>query len=406
MTENQFICDFAWTQLYNTPSGTVTPCCVYGEPIKKEDGTPFLLQKDSVKDIFKSEYLKKLRKSFLKGEKPKQCEFCWKQEDLGYESRRIQNNNYNKFLNIDIDYNLELDYPTEYELILSNSCNLKCRSCNPVLSTQWMKEERGYSKEDSEILDLPKVDLSNVQVGNKESKFIKEISDWAPHIRKIQTLGGEPLYGNTWKYVINYLIQNNYSKNITISIATNGTLYEEEFITSLCDNFSNVTIGLSIDGKGDVFEYLRKNGIWKDVDLNLKNYQTNFSTYTNYEHYFRFTVSWINAISIVDFDKYVKGNNKFSPIDYGILFEPNHMAIWNIPSFYKQKIKNKLLSHDFEKNESNINSIIDFMYSKQPSDDEIKNNFIKFKIIDKYRSEDTLNLIKNIDHELYNFFIS
>jgi len=404
MIEKKYICDFPWTQLYNTPSGTVTPCCVFGEPIKKDDGTPFLLQKDSIQEIFQSNYLKNLRESFNRGEKPNHCDFCWKQENLGYESRRIQNNQFHKDMNIEIDYDTHPEYPIEYEVILSNSCNLKCRSCNSILSTQWLKEQKKFTKDELEILDMPPIDLSNIQVGYKDSKYMTDISEWAPHVRKIQTLGGEPLYGDTWKYVIDYLIENGHSKQISLSISTNGTLYDEEFIKRLCDNFESITIGLSIDGQGQIFEFLRKNGKWNEVEENIINYQTKFSDYKNYEHYFRFTVSWINALFMPDFEKWVKNTNRFSPTNYGILFEPHHMALWNIPTFFKQKIKEKLESTEFKGNENNIKSLIEYMFSKSPTDSSIKNSFIKFKIIDKYRNESTLDIIKNIDSELYNFY--
>lgn len=404
MIKNNNICDFPWTQLYNTPDGEVTPCCVYGESIKKDDGTPFKLQHDSVHEIFNSNYLKDLRNRFKNGEKPKECEYCWKQERMGYESRRIQNNKVHRLDNLNLDYNSNPPFPIEYEIILSNSCNLKCRSCSSTLSTQWMKEQRSFSEYENKILNLPLVNPSMKQVGSNDSIFMTDISSWAPHVKRIQTLGGEPLYGNTWKYVIDYLIDNGHSTDQSLSIATNGTLYDEMFINRLIDNFKNITIGLSIDGQGKIFEYLRKNGNWDYVKQNIKNYQTNFSNNTNYEHYFRFTVSWINALFMVDFDNWIKENNRFSPIDYGILFEPEHMAMWNIPKFFKDKIEQKLLNHDFGINTSNIKSLIEYMYSKQPNDDEIKNSFIKFEIIDKYRNESTIDLIKDIDMELYNFF--
>ncbi len=36
------------------------------------------------------------------------------------------------------------------ELNLGNNCNIKCRTCHPSISSQWMKEERKFLEKEEE----------------------------------------------------------------------------------------------------------------------------------------------------------------------------------------------------------------------------------------------------------------
>ena len=51
-------------------------------------------------------------------------------------------------IGVEVDYNSEPNYPKEYQLVLNNSCNLKCRMCNPEYSSSWMKEVNLYTADE------------------------------------------------------------------------------------------------------------------------------------------------------------------------------------------------------------------------------------------------------------------
>ena len=61
------ICMLPWTSLEATPQGTARPCCLYDEEIIDNKGKKFWLKDSSLQDIYKSEYLQKLRQDFLDG---------------------------------------------------------------------------------------------------------------------------------------------------------------------------------------------------------------------------------------------------------------------------------------------------------------------------------------------------
>ena len=136
------LCAIPWVGFSNDPNGSVRPCCISKEHVTKPDGSNFYTQLDNVRDIFHSEYMNNLRKEFIQGKKPKNCEVCWKDEDNGYTSKREI---YNKIIKDHLGawatpQNLVKKplskYPIDFQVILTNACNLKCRSCGSSHSTE------------------------------------------------------------------------------------------------------------------------------------------------------------------------------------------------------------------------------------------------------------------------------
>ena len=128
MSQSNWYCKLPWTGFSNDPDGKVRPCCLYKGYIVDELGKEMYVQTNSVKEIFSSKYMKDLREEFRSGAKPKGCETCIVNEQNGYTSKR---NMYSGAM----DYDSEPDVPVEYQMILSNACNLKCRSCSPSHSS-------------------------------------------------------------------------------------------------------------------------------------------------------------------------------------------------------------------------------------------------------------------------------
>ena len=72
--------------------------------------------------------MKNVRDKFRKGERPDECATCWEDEKHGRQSKRNIFKEY-VFPDLRTELHWEDDPPTPYDfqLILSNSCNLKCR---------------------------------------------------------------------------------------------------------------------------------------------------------------------------------------------------------------------------------------------------------------------------------------
>jgi uncharacterized Fe-S cluster-containing radical SAM superfamily protein len=229
-----------------------------------ENGQEVTLGSHSIKDIFHSEYYRNIRQDIRDGNLPDNCSPCWTDEENGNKSKREQYNEYAKARYEPINYEQEPDMPADIQLTLSNTCNLKCRSCNPHNSSKWVKEakDRGMPYNE-EVVDIPLLDFEN-------SKFWTTMDEWLPSITQLEVMGGEPFYMKEFRKFVTNLVDQDVAKNIHLNTCTNGTFANKKFLKLLTDNFASVGFNVSIDGATkERFEYLRHGGEWKEVEKNL-----------------------------------------------------------------------------------------------------------------------------------------
>ena len=165
------LCTLPWVGFSNDPDGRIRPCCISDEHVTKEDGTPYYTQLDNIKDIFHSKYMNDMRQEFIDGGMPKNCSTCWKDEANGYTSKR---QNYNEIIkeymgdDITPEYIASqpvTEYPFDFQVILSNACNLKCRSCGSSHSTEWFKELKKDAYVDQETgLQIPQETIKLLEI--------------------------------------------------------------------------------------------------------------------------------------------------------------------------------------------------------------------------------------------------
>lgn len=262
MSEPRY-CSLLWAHMSNEPLGQVRTCCIAKERVKDDNGEDFTLGSTSVRDIFHSNYYKKIRQEIREGKLPENCEPCWREEANGKKSKRQIYNEYAEWRLDPIDYSVEPDMPQDMQIILSTTCNLKCRSCNPNYSSKWVKE--------AEDRNLPYVqEKVAVKVNDQQSFFWSKMNDWLPHVRFLEVMGGEPLYMKEFKQFAEKLIDDNIAKDVEITFSTNGTTLNKKFMEKMINNFKSIGFNVSIDAAVQKrFEYLRHGADWKEVVDNL-----------------------------------------------------------------------------------------------------------------------------------------
>ena len=375
-----WLCSLPWTGFSNDPDGRVRPCCIHKGYITDEQGKPYYVQTTSVKDIFASKYMRDLREEFRQGNKPVGCETCIKDESNGVRSKRM---NYPHKL----DYSKEPFLPVEYQMILSNACNLKCRSCTPSHSSLWQAEHKilfgqtGYS-------------MPHSQSGQQDSVLWNNRSEWMQYVERLEIVGGEPFYIRQWPELWQELVDKKYSKSIDMDMSTNCTLYGGDILEKFIPHFKRVGVGLSIDGMGPMYEYLRHPGKWADVESNILKYKTLTEIYPNnfgisYTH----TIGWLNAWYVPEFHDWAEKNTPNFKIWYNIIHWPRHMSLIMLPAPSKEKIINKWQAHNWGQYSDHINGIINFMISEQPTNEEISKEYKKFLINDSHRNENIIDVI-------------
>lgn len=376
-------CSIPWTGFSNEPDGKAQPCCLYKGYITDENNNPMFVQNYTVDEIFHSRYMKDLRQRFRNGEKPIECSTCWVDEENGYSSKRLV---YNKNIKHDpvIVWEEEPKHISEIQLIINNSCNLKCRSCTPSHSTQWQKEFKilvgntGYP-------------MLNGQSGNKNGKLWASRHDWYKGLRRLEVVGGEPFYISQWQEMFEELISLGYSKNIDITMTTNCTIFNLELLNKMYNNFKSLSIGLSIDGYGSTYEYLRHPAKWDDVYINMFNYHNFLVEHPNFSVQINYTIGWLNALETTEFYDIVKKDFPKFKIWNNLIHFPEHMPIWAAPELLKTDIFNKWEKYDWGSYAEDIKSVITYMKSKTISTQQLQSNLQIFEKHDAFRKEKLKN---------------
>jgi organic radical activating enzyme len=203
------------------------------------------------------------------GKYPSNCNTCWEDESKGKESKRQFYNNLmlNQY-NLELDWDKEPEQPVDLQIAISNVCNLKCRTCTAVYSSKWVKEAK--DRKMSTWTPKTRSDVHNFET----SKFWTDIDNWSKSVRRLEIMGGEPFYTKEFKKLVNHLIDNGSSKNISMNLSTNGTIYDDDLLDKILTNFNGLGFNISIDGIEDHFDYIRHGNNWKNVKSNLDKFHT------------------------------------------------------------------------------------------------------------------------------------
>jgi sulfatase maturation enzyme AslB (radical SAM superfamily) len=269
-----------FTGLATREDGAVKVCC-RSEPIG-------WIQKQSLEEIWNNDTIRTVRKEVLNGKRPTICAPCFNLEDQGVESlrqRHIKNtfpdsriNLYpNALDNLQDDFSMPFELPT-IEIKINNLCNLKCRMCNPLDSTQWRdwsqvvefyKEENNYLVNAVEKLGLDR--KPHIDLFVEQDSFWQNLEKLLPYFRRVEFAGGEPLMDPSHYRILDMLAP--YGKNIELKYATNGTILGIKGGRTIHDfwpKFKSVKVNVSIDGIHEVYNYIRSNGDFKTVEENIK----------------------------------------------------------------------------------------------------------------------------------------
>ena len=262
-----------------------TPHKIDLEELKKNPGA---LHNTSVK--------KKARKQMLNGERPAECDYCWRIEDNAKEtgsetySDRVYKSldswsigEHDKIINLTGE---EDDiYPTYLEVSFSNVCNFKCSYCNPSFSSKWVQEIKNHG-----WYTLPEEGYNftdNVQIPESEDNpYTDAFWKWFPkakeHLHTLRITGGEPLMSkHTFKLLEE--IRDNPTPNMELSINTNGNAPAKnwkrflDIITDICNQnkVKKFTLFISCEGWGERSEYSRDGMDFEEFQNNVEDFLRN-----------------------------------------------------------------------------------------------------------------------------------
>jgi len=219
--------------------------------------------------LHNSNYKKTQRLKMLDGERPSECDYCWKIEDLGkdyFSDRHYKTADYwawDRFEEIaNSDPRADV-YPSYLEVSFSNACNFACAYCSPEISSKWMEDinqngpyptKHGYSTN--------KKVYKNNEVNPYVNAFWKWFPDVLPKLKVLRLTGGEPTMSkDVWK-LLNYILLNP-QHDLELAINTNLCVTDDitnkliEYVMRLSHVVKKIDIYTSLESTNEQAEYAR-----------------------------------------------------------------------------------------------------------------------------------------------------
>jgi len=383
------LCTAPFNSLLVETDKTIAPCCAWrGEYLGN-------LNQDKISDILNSDRLKGIQDKLLNQEWPSECLGCKEREDVSGTSARI--NQYNS-----------IDYREDKKLVFlefnsSNLCNLACIPCTPAWSTGWSTFRKLNNWPDIAIKNFhPAWEIHPGRV-SKVEKFIDQVD--LSNLKKIMLKGGEPFLNKENIVLLEHLLKNNTLQNISIIITTNGTVLDQRML-DLLSNAANVKFMVSIDGVGELNQYIRY-----DVDGHFSSHtddiKYNISQFLKIPRCHVAPICSVQASNIFRLDEFrswwheeiVPLNPKLvsvEPLFTNIVIWPEHLST----RVLSDHTRNYLINFYKSFNTSIYDQVIKFL--NQPYlGDEIHNKFVKFiEDIDKTRKKSLKKLVPEMAAEL------
>lgn len=399
---NKSYCPYAWNHLSSQTTGIQRLCCNVKDAsiIRDNDGkTVHISQVTNLLEYFNLDHYKKIRLNMIQGIENKECELCYEIEKNGGHSMRKYAANLYPYENfesitdtatgevskVDVNY-LDLSW--------SNKCNLQCRMCSPWASDQLIKEWKEIK------IDLPNnVDFNFIDKWQFESILPALENVMTDKLDQVLVTGGEPLINNEFYKFCIELNKRDLSKNIRLSFHTNLTVLPQKW-QEVFSPFKSVKFKVSIDGVGDVYEYIRYPGKWHVVKENIEEVcNTIINGHTNFEMEFHTVFSLFNLHGITDLLDFLLGLpnspkiRKFPHVNY--VYQPSYGSPNNIPLNYRKEMVEKIWSFMLNntaryKGESTSILKANLSILKKSKDlDELYTNLELLKKIDIRRGQDT-----------------
>jgi radical SAM protein with 4Fe4S-binding SPASM domain len=334
LTESKTFCIYPWIHLHAYPTGEAYPCC-HAEMAVGQVGN---CRKNTLAEIWQDAPMQQLRQDMLTETPNSTCGRCYEQEDNGFFSGRKSANKHHGHHIKKLDENpFEMTY---WDIRFSNLCNLKCRSCGHIFSSQWYQDQAKLAgpdwKDRNTVLNY---------AGRTETDMWTQLEPHLDYVEQIYFAGGEPLLMEEHYNILEELVRRGrfdvrliYNTNFTHTDLKGRSVFE------YWKQFKSVAVGASLDGQGLVAEYIRKGTQWADV---VQNRLEMIRVCPEVDFYISPTLSIMNAWHLPDFHKewVAHGLIQTQDLNVNILQDPAHYRIDIAPAEYKQRLEEKYLKH-------------------------------------------------------------
>jgi radical SAM protein with 4Fe4S-binding SPASM domain len=334
LKDSKTFCIYPWIHLHAYPTGEAYPCC-HAEMGVGQVGN---CRKNTLEEIWRDQPMTQLRKDMLSETANPACGRCYEQEASGFFSGRRSANKHHGHHIKKLESNpFEMTY---WDIRFSNLCNLKCRSCGHIFSSQWYQDQAKLAgsdwKDRNTVLNY---------AGRTETDMWSQLEPHLDYVEQIYFAGGEPLLMEEHYRILDELVRRKrfdvrliYNTNFTHTDLKGHSVFE------YWKQFQSVAVGASLDASGARGEYIRKGTEWAVVEQNRRDM---LATCPDVDFYISPTLSIMNAWHLPDFhrDWVEQGLIRAQDLNVNILQDPAHYRLDIAPIKYKQLLRAKFEEH-------------------------------------------------------------
>jgi organic radical activating enzyme len=266
--ENMTYCEYKWNEFHWVlNNNNISSCCESPLHALPATGSPWN-SPENISD----------RAAMLSGVRPSSCDYCWRREDAGIESRRDRLKQHKSFTDTHVQM------PERLVLNLHNFCNLQCVYCCKEYSSSWYKDikRNGNYNQDARYQIFP---IDNVRFKTSVSQISKtanyqrllsimQSSDFHM-VKSVHVTGGEPLLNMD---LLTDLLQQIRICNPQAQININtGLGVPLKNLQKLSTAFAGqINLYVSCENTHGLAEFNRSNLVWSRFQQNLDHVRQHF----------------------------------------------------------------------------------------------------------------------------------
>ena len=319
--------------------------------------------------LHNSKYKKQQRAKMLNGERPSECDYCWKIEDLDknyFSDRHYKTADWWAWDRVDeIAKSSPADdvFPSYLEVSFSNACNFACAYCSPDISSTWMDdiEEHGSypvqnGNHDLEYLkSVGKIPYKRSEENPYMDAWFKWMPEVLPHLKVFRVTGGEPTMSKDVWRTLDYIMENPQPQlqlAINTNLGTHTKLIDKliDYINKLEDKVERIDVYTSVESVGQDANYVRDGLDYDYWYMNVKHVLSRTNSLVA-------IMTTLNMLSLPTFNNFIddimdlrilfnKGleNNRI-PISLNYLRWPPHLQATLLDKETRVDYVNKILPH-------------------------------------------------------------
>lgn len=317
--------------------------------------------------IHNTRHKKKMREMMQTGQRPKECEYCWKIEDMGKDAdgeQPVSDRTFKTVIYEDEDINRIATMPVDedvnlktLEIAFNRTCQLACSYCNPAFSSTWVKDIRnngGYQgiKSDARghfIDDAPYAEpFDEGQANPYVDAFWRWWPELSEELEEIRVTGGEPLMTPDIYKLFDWFKTTESPNRHKMRLAINSNLMAkdallDEFIKST-HSIENFHLYTSCEAVGAQAEYIRDGLKWETWTRNFER----FASEANYKGiHMMMTINALCLDTIVEFFEWcMKMKRKYGHhvpgISVNILRFPSFQSPLTLPDNLRKRYHDEI----------------------------------------------------------------